>query len=63
MRHKEAKSFDKLSLQEKMDLVTFNARMSQARDLDLLSSVAYSKNKLPGGKPHIPWAYNKNHPI
>ena len=58
MRHKEAKSFDKLSLQEKMDLVTFNARMSQARDLDILSSMVDNKSKLKGGKPHFR-KYNK----
>ena len=38
-RHREAKTFDQLSVDEKMKLVAFNARMSQARDLDLVSGV------------------------
>ena len=37
-RHPEAKSFDELTLDEKIGLVAFHARMNQARDLDLISS-------------------------
>ncbi len=38
-RNPEAETFDKLSIDEKMKIVAFNARMSQARDLDLTSGI------------------------
>ncbi len=43
-RHREAKKFDKLTLDEKIKLAAFNARMSQARDLDIISTMRKPKN-------------------
>ena len=55
-RNREAKTFDQLSVDEKMKLVAFNARMSQARDLDFISAVQCRRApKIKDGKPQLPW--------
>ena len=60
-RHREAKTFDQLSVDEKMKLVAFNVRMSQARDLDLVSGVKLRRApKLKDGKPQLPLTYDTN---
>ncbi len=57
-RNREAKTFDQLSVDEKMKLVAFNARMSQARDLDFISAVQCRRApKIKDGKPQLPWRY------
>ena len=58
-RHPEAKTFDRLTLEEKVKLVIFNARMSQARNLDLLTSIGHPRiaNQLKRGIPQTTWKF------